>query len=577
MFKSAYYNTYSSTIHLWDSYGYDCFHWVPYVFIKGEGNIKTIDGISVEKKTFSSYQDYYSYCKDRHHMFEDKVRPEIQFLAERYHDTPDDQIETPFLKTYFLDIEVLHEKSFPKPEDADYPIVLISLFDNEKGTSITFGEKQCDIENYIYCSDEKMLLSRFFAYMNENPCDVLSGWNIQGFDIPYIINRSKKVFGEDANIYRLMSPIKIVRLWYSQSGEMNMDIAGTTILDYMDIYKWYSPNKLESYSLDFVSNYEIEKGKLDYSEYKDLRDLYNENWKMYVEYNIIDAKRVYEIEDKLGYIKLVQALSLLTKVPMKYYHAQTQLIEGYLLTYYRRNNLCAPHFYGGSQQTFEAAYVKEPLKGLYEWIIDLDITSSYPTAIITLNMSPETYFGRILGIDENNIMLYTKRKVFPEFDMLKNDGLVKINGKKLDNFNSALKRRLFSIAPCGSIFSTTNNGIFSIFERQVFEKRKSAKDEMLKLKLSLPELRDENLKKSKERVAQLSSQQLALKVLLNALFGITAVPFSRYFNTNISEAITSCGRQTIKAGEKYTNELLNSPNEDIMIILDQIKAEVNLI
>jgi len=564
MLKNVHYDTKMSTIHLWyqkdGDNKYDCFKWIPYVFVKNEqGTHKTIDGIPVDSKTFSSYSDYYMYCKDRYDIYENKVRPEIQFLSETYSSIEDNDIYIPKLKTYFLDIEVTHSDKFPKPENAECPIVLISLYDSVNNQSITFGEKHCDMDNYIHCKDEKNLLNRFFSYMNSNPCDVLSGWNIWGFDIPYIINRTKVLFGDDTSIYKFMSPIKAVRTWYSQSGELNVDIAGITILDYMDIYKWYSPNNLETYGLDFVANFELEKGKLDYSEYKDLRELYAKNWNKYVEYNIIDAKRVYELEEKLGYIKLVQALSLLTRVPMKYYHAQTQLIEGALLTYYRRNSLCAPTFSGGTQKTFEAAYVKEPLKGFYRWICDLDITSSYPTAIITLNMSPETYFGRILGIDEDMMMLYTKRRTFPEFDMLKETGYVKFRDKKLDSFNSALKKRLMTVSPCGSVFFSTKDGVFAILERRLFSERKNAKNEMIKLKKSLTVLRDDDVKIVKEKIAQLNAKQLAIKVLLNALFGILAVPYSRYFNVNIAEAITSCGRQTIKAGEAIANELLNNP------------------
>jgi DNA polymerase elongation subunit (family B) len=570
MFRNVYYNTKTSILHLWetvnDKQKYQEIYWVPYVFIRNpEGTVRTIDGDTVIQREFASYQDYYSYCKDRTNIFENKVRPEIQFLTERYFPIPDDEIEVPRLKTYFIDIEVNHEEGFPSPDKANYPVCLITIYDSNTDQSITFGEKPMSSKLrknavYVHCEDEETILRKFFRYMNKFPCDVISGWNIWNFDLPYLINRTKNLYGRDTNMYKMMSPINIVRTWVSQKyGDMNIDIAGVTILDYMDLYKWYSPHNLESYSLDFVSNFELDKGKLDYSEYQDLRTLYRKNWDRYVRYNIVDARRVYQLEEKCGYIKLVQSLSLLTKVPMKYYPVMTQLIEGALLTHFRRINLCAPFFAGGYQETFDAAYVKEPHKGMYEWVVDLDIASSYPTAIITLNMSLETYFGRIINMTEDQVTAYMKRRNFEPFEMWRDTGKVKFDGKKLDNFNRALERGLLAVAPCGSVFTTTEPGVLADVERNIFSKRVEVKKEMIELKKKISKLVGGAKKdRLEERAQQLFDLQWALKILLNAMFGVTAVPYSRYFNTNISEAITACGRETIKAGERFVNELLRT-------------------
>jgi DNA polymerase elongation subunit (family B) len=529
-----------------------------------EGDIKTVDGETVIKKEFSNYQNYYAFCKDNHSVYENKIRPETQYLAEKYHHIPDDEIPVPRLKIYNIDIEVAHEEGFPSPDKANYPVTVITIYDNFTEQSVTFGEKKFKGKlsknaAYIHCEKEEIILQKFFKYLNKFPADVISGWNVWGFDLPYLINRTKNLFGSKTNLFRMMSPINNVRTWQSKkSNDMNIDIAGVTILDYMDLYKWYSPHKLERYSLDFVSNFELEKGKIDYSEYKDLNELYNKNWEKYVKYNITDAKRVHQLEEKCGYIKLVQSLSLLTKCPMKYYPVMTQLIEGALLTHFRRNNMCAPYFGGGYQETFEAAYVKEPHKGLYNWVVDLDIASSYPTAIITLNMSLETYFGRILNLPEEQVMAYTKRKQFQDFEMLKESGKVKFTGIRLQKFNEAVERGLLAIAPCGSVFTTSTPGVLAEVERNIFSKRDNIKKQMIEMKKSISKLVTGSRKKEKleERTQQFFDLQWALKILLNAMFGVTAVPYSRYFNTNIAEAITACGRESIRAGERFVNYLL---------------------
>jgi DNA polymerase elongation subunit (family B) len=589
MFKNSYYDARSSTIYLWEQIkGENMFTeipWVPYVFIPHEkGSVKTIHGNPARKRHFTNYSDYNIWIKGKQDIFEDRVRPEIQFLAERYHGIPDIDIEVPKLKTYFIDIEIKMEVGFPDTREAKEEICLITIHDNSTNTAVTFGEKPYNGKykdqkffTYFHCGDEETLLRRFFNFMHKFPCDVISGWSVQFFDLPYIINRSKKVFGND-DMYQRLSPVKIVRTWESQDRrreEINIDIAGLTILDYLDLYKWYAPEKLERYSLEYVSNYELEKGKVDLSEYKDHRELYEKNWDLYVEYNVIDALRPSQLEDKLGYIKQVQALSLLCKSPMRYYHTMTQLIEGLMLTYFRRNGFVAPKFIGGTQETFEAAYVKEPIKGMYDWIVDLDIASSYPSAIITLNMSPETYYGRILDITEDNVIQYVRQKKFPEMHILRDNGSkILFSGKRLDTFNDALENKVITVAPCGSIFSTKQTGVIPAIERQLFDKRKDVKSKMIKMKKSLTSLRDENLKTTQEKIMQQDSFQNALKIILNAIFGVTSVPYSRYFNVNISEAITSCGRQTIKAGERAVNHLLNKPNDQIVEMLNEMKQKI---
>lgn len=583
MFKNLFYENKKNKIHLWHQTKgknfYDEIDWVPYVYVDDEeGEVKSIDGKNVSKKTFKNYNEYYVYTKENPNIKENILKPEIQFLAERYYQIADDEIENPNLKIYSLDIEVNMENEFPKADEAKAPVCLISIYDNITNRTTSFGLKEytgkykdTDWLTYIHCKNEETLLQQFFNFMHRYPCDVITGWNVMSFDLQYLINRSIRIFGEDSKVHMKLSPIGNVRDWVTKEGEFNMDIAGVTVLDYLDIYKWYSPTKLERYTLEYVSNHELGQGKVDYSKVADdLRELYDTDWNLYVEYNIIDAYRVYQIEEKCGYIKLIQNLSLLCKCPMKFYHTQTALIEAIFITYYRRNGLCAPTFYGGTQEGYPAAFVKEPITGLHNWVIDLDITSSYPSAIITLNMSNETYYGRIIGFTEDQLMYHMKNRNIPEFDMMKDTGKVHFSGRKLDIFNEAIKKRLLCVAPCGSVFSTSTPGVISTVEKLMFYKRVEVKKKMKKMKGKLSELKGKDLEKTKERIARYHGLQNALKIILNSTYGILAVPFSRYFNTNIAEAIVSCGRHTIRSGEKIVNEILNNPPDDLLEIIKEV-------
>jgi DNA polymerase elongation subunit (family B) len=570
MFRNVYYNSKKSKICLWTSNGYKEIEWVPYVFINNpNGEYKNLDGESVSKKIFQNYQEYTTFQKNNTStaMYENAVRPEIQFLAERYYDIPDEEIQSPKLLIYYLDIEVAFQDEFPNALEAKYPITLISVRDSITQKTITFGEKEYtgdyDID-YIHCPDEKELLRKFFGWMNQNPPDVISGWNVNDFDMTYLINRDEKI--NASKYYKLLSPIGIVKTWKSKNKqtnriEFNIDIAGITIIDYMNAYKRFTTHNLESYKLDFVAMFELEKGKLDYSNSgDDLRELYKNDWNKYVDYNVIDCKRVNELGIKLGYIRLIQSFSLLTKSPMKYYDKVTQLVEGLMITHARRNGLCVPYLVGGIDKWFEGAYVKEPQKGKSSWLFSIDITSSYPSHIITLNMSVETYFGRILGIPEDRIIKHMNKKEFPKFHLGKGDGnLSEIDGDKLKKFNLALKKGMFSIAPCGTVFINKKPGLISTVERNIFFKRKEIKKLMSK--------------ESGSEREKLFAFQWALKILLNSVYGAMSVPYSRWFNQDIAEAITSCGRHTIKSGERFTNDIMNTPNEELLSLIDTIKSK----
>jgi len=595
MFKNVYYDTRRSEMHLWEQINGEDLEttipWTPYVYMPSkQSKIKTIFGKPVYRKTFDTYFDYHKFQKEHNasHLYENRVRFEIQFLAERYHGIPDEEIYVPKLLTYYLDIEVHAPAGFPDPKDAADVVTLISVRNGKTGHTYSFGYNPSmthfvDLDGiytgdmaenvtYVHCDTEKDLLIKFFDWIKKNPCDVISGWNIWAFDLPYIINRSVNVFGaqEGKALYNKLSRNGVVSVWKQKmSDEINIDMGGVCILDYYNVYKWYG-SKRERYTLEYISQCELGEGKLDYSQYKNLGELMEKNWDLYVDYNVVDCERVHDLENKLGYIRMVQGLSLLCKSPMKYYNAQTQLIEGLMLTYYRRNNLCAPHHFGGEQEHFRAAYVKTPQVGLHEWVVDVDITSSYPSHIITLNMSLETFVGKVTGRDikEIEIIKSCRRREFKPFTMMKEDKgdwkHVEMEGDKLDKFNLALDRGLLAVAPNGAVFSTKKRGVVADVEKAVFFKRKEVKGMRDKHGHLANETTGAEQKEHKEREKEYDSLQLALKIMMNAFFGILSVPYSRYFNVHIAEAITFGGRHTILKGQDFCNDLLNDPNQDLL-------------
>ena len=579
MYKNIFYDKKQNVIHLWEQINgedlYTKIDWTPYVFLHNERLLpETVDFFSPDGKPvktlkFKNFWDYMKYNKankDNPFLYENDVKPEIQFLVDRYGLIPDEELTLPDLKIYSIDIETLIDKGFADPENAAGIVVLISVINHSTHNKLTFGLKpytpKLPEHTYILCKSEEELLRSFFEFIHKNPPDVLTGWNIYGYDILYLFNRSIRLFGKNGPHHR-MSPLNQVSKWKGNSARTALDIPGLSIIDYLSLYRKFA-KPVESYKLDFVANKELEKGKLDLSHVADFRDLYENHWDLFVDYNVIDAKRVSELEDKLGYIKLVQQMSTFMRCPSKFYESQTSLIEGAMLTYFRRNNMCAPRFARGHKDPVEGAYVKAPRQGQFKWVSDLDVTSEYPTAMAILNMSLETIVGKIENFSEEEVIRYMRAGAFPPFDFKNAKGNVKtFDGENLNKFNCLLKNKKIGVSPIGVVFTYATKGHIANMVKHYFNKRLEVKKKCLDLKAK---------KGDKNKIEQLAGLEKSIKTMINAVYGAAGAPWSRYFNEDFQGSVTSTGRHIIRTGESYVNEILNNPwnDKELLIILNQI-------
>jgi DNA polymerase elongation subunit (family B) len=586
MYKNIYYDKKKNLIHLWEQINgedlYTKIDWTPYVFLhKKELRPQAVqyfspDGKPVMKLSFKDFWDYMKYNKankDNPDLYENDVKPEIQFLVDRYGPIPDEELTLPDLKIYCIDIEVYSEAGFPTAEAANSPVVLITLINHNTRNKITFGAKPHNPtraeHKFFHYPTEKELLVKFFEFFHKNPPDVLTGWNLYNYDILYLFNRSEKLFGKNGPHHK-MSPLGEVSKWKGNSARVALDIPGVSIIDYISLYRKFAKPS-ESYKLDYVANKELEKGKLDLSHITNFKDLYLNHWDFFVDYNVIDTKRVSELEDKLGYIKLVQQMSTFMRCPSKFYESQTSLIEGAMLTYFRRNNLCAPRFIRGHKDPVEGAYVKEPRQGQYNWVSDLDATSEYPTAMATLNMSLETILGKIEDFSEEEIIDCMRKKEFPPFTFRGNSGNTKeMEGDELEFFNKSLLAKNISISPIGVVFNNLRKGHIANMIKIYFNKRLEIKKKAFDLKMSNGD---------KNKIEQLSGLEKSIKTMINAVYGAAGAPWSRYFSDDFQGSVTACGRHIIKTGEQYVNEILNSPtkSEKLVGILNEISKKQQIL
>lgn len=297
-----------------------------------------------------------------------------------------------------IDLEVDSQNGFPEPEICDQEIqsIAFSITHKNKRQYFVFGTREYTGDmnaQYMNCSSEKYLLQTFLKFFRMIDIDVLTGWNIDFFDVPYLYRRTKKILGEE--FANKLSPVGVVferKVFHNNKYQIMYDALGLSVIDMLQAYKKFTYSQQESYTLNHIAHITLGKKKLDYSEVQNLRQLYNKNYNKFIEYNLEDVKLVDEIEDKekfiagifvIAYDVLVNYADVFSQVKM-----WDVLIHNYLL---KRNIIIPPKKSKTKNAAYEGAYVKAPIIGMHEWMMSFDLDGLYPHLIMQYNLSPETF------------------------------------------------------------------------------------------------------------------------------------------------------------------------------------------
>ena len=383
-------------VHLWDDVaGYQNFIFKNYAYVRdGSGTYRSIYGDKLKKVTYWTEEDFKT-----GRVFESDVPLETRILLDRYEDSDEPSKNH---RELFFDIEVEVTDGFPEPSKAQNKVTSVAMYTKHDGKYRVYvlGEGQNNIKDEVdirFYSTESELLKEFLRYWIKVQPTCVTGWNTNGFDIPYLYNRLSKVLGEE--FANALSPIQIVK--YNPNKKMYR-IAGVSSLDYMDLYKKFTYTQQSSYRLDHIGTIEVGLGKVEYEGTLD--NLYRDDIDKFIEYNLNDVEIVKALDQKFKLLDLARAVSHLGRIPYEEVYFSSRYIEGAMLVYLRSLGLVAPSkganvTYDGSEGRFSGAYVKSPIPGRYDWVFDLDLTSMYPSIIMSLNMSPETKIGKINGWD----------------------------------------------------------------------------------------------------------------------------------------------------------------------------------
>jgi len=521
--------------------GYRTFPYTRYAYEKADrGEFQSIYGDRLTK--------VYKFKKDDADLFESDVAETTRVLVDTYSDS-DELSKGHVILTY--DIEVEMESGLPDTQKAENGITSIALHDSATNEYYVLvldktgkmEEKKTKKALVLPFRDERDLLAKYLElYEMINP-SIVTGWNIDYFDTPYLYNRIKRLLGErQAN---RLSPIGEC-FWSPYRQRFFM--AGVSYLDYISLYKNYNYGELPNYRLDTIGTIELGKGKIEYQG--NLDQLFRDDIEKFIEYNLVDVEIVVELDKKLQFIDLCRGICHAGHVPYEDFVYSSKYLEGALLTYLRRRNLVAPNKPSDRRERMEAlkergddkfigAYVKDPIVGKYDWVYDLDLTSLYPSIIMTLNISPESKVGKINNWDANK---FIKGEV--DTYTIGDDTITK------ENLRKYLDDSKFSVSSNGVLYRTDSVGCIPGILDLWFQQRVEYKNEMKKYGKA----------GNKAKYAFFHKRQLVQKILLNSLYGVLGLPAFRFYDIDNAEAVTTTGQTVIKSTAdmgniKYNKEL----------------------
>lgn len=486
-----------------------------------------------------------------------------QFVTDRF---PNEiKFDRDKINVTSLDIEVHSEDGFPFVADAAHPVTAITMKNNQSNTYYVWGlgdydADKCSIEgveaiHYKKCKDEISLLLDWLSYWQDPRfCpDIVTGWNTRLFDIPYLVRRVNNIIGGD--VYKKFSPWGVVEQRdIVIAGRQNTayELIGIQQLDYYDLFRkfGYAYGTLESYKLDHVAYIVLGDNKLSYDEVGNLQRLYVQDHQKYIDYNIKDVQLIDRLEEKMGLITLAVTMAYRGGVNFSETFGTTSIWDSIIYRLLFKEQVAVPPKVNKKKEKYPGAYVKDPKTGLHNWVCSFDLNSLYPNIIVQYNMSPETIIeGAIPGVNVSSILS-------DEMDLF---GIT-------DN----------AISATGLQFRKDQQGVIPKIIKQYYDERRLIKKRMLQAK---QEYERAPTKRLENEIVTYENNQMAIKILMNSLYGALGNNFFRYFDHRMAEAITTSGQLSIKWAEKAINAEMNKlldTDDDYVIAIDTDSLYVNM-
>ena len=527
-----------------------------------ESKYKTLDGRNVGKMEFESIPDAKKWIDEYEDVsgFEyfGNTRYQYPFIADQFPDKVDWDIKQ--IRLITLDIECESENGFPDADEAIEPIISITAKEHTTKKIVVFGmnnfvNDRPDV-NFVKCSTERDLIEKFKQFWLEYNPDIITGWNVKFFDMPYLMNRFRRLMGDE---YLLQfSPWGVVT---QQSARITAkgfnkeqkywDIMGVATLDYLDLYRKHTFVRRESYKLDYIGEVELGENKNE-NPYDTFKEFYTKDYQQFIEYNIQDVELVDKLEDKMKLIELHLTMAYEAKVNYQDVFGQVRMWDTIIFNHLKSKNVVVPaNKESEKSRAYEGAYVKDPVVGFHNWIVSFDLNSLYPHLIMQYNISPETMVG------------YEPNRVNVENMLNQKSDLSDLDTR--------------TITPNGAQFRTDKQGFLPELMDKLYKERVIYKDKMAKAKALYQETGDSRLK---NEISKNYNIQLARKIALNSAYGAIGNQYFKYFDVRHAEGITMAGQLTIRWIERdvnaYLNKLLKTNNDVYVVASDTDSIYIKL-
>ena len=543
-----------------------------YIPSKDTGEFTTINGKPVQPIQFDGIAEAREFI-DR---FKDVSNYDIygntnfvyQYLYKEFPHEVDYDFKS--LRVANLDIETSCDGGFPTPSAPTERVIAITISMGDKTYVLGLGDFHIAGEGVscIPYDDERELLAGFVELWRHLDPDIVTGWNIRFFDIPYLVarmNHLEESWGNSLSPWGRLRETTVNRMGRDQTAYV---ISGVATLDYFELYQTFTYVKQESYSLNHISKVELGEEKVSYSEYETLQEFYTQDFQKFMEYNFQDVRLVDRLEAKLKLMELAVALAYSARVNFEDVFSQVRTWDAIIHHHLMGKGMVIPQKTDHKKdEQYAGAYVKDPLVGKHDWVVSFDLNSLYPHLIMQYNISPETK-------DTNPV--WKRNSISPDALLSRNRGESVKNFIDPAEYLNQAKDANVSVAANGVAFRKDRHGFLPELMEKMYAERKHYKSLMIAAQKRLVELDKSAPAEERQRIEYEISKyhnfQLVRKIQLNSAYGAIGNQYFRFFDVELAEAITLSGQLSIQwigeALNRFLNKALQTEGEDYVIASD---------
>ena len=519
---------------------------------KEDSEWRTLDGAIVDEMKPGLIKDTRDFVKRYEEVQGFEIYGNTNYVCQYISDNYDYDVRFDMeqIKVCTIDIETATEYGFPDIKSANEEVLLITVKDLASKQIVTFGSRAFvhNRDNVVYkhCNNEQHLLKEFMIWWQGNYPDIITGWNTDFFDMPYLVRRIQRELGD--TFANKMSPWGVInerKTFIKGNEEIHYDIHGISQLDYLQLYKKFTYSKQESYRLDYIAEQELGDKKKE-NPGESFKDFYTNHWQQFVEYNIQDVELVDRMEDKMRLIELCLTMAYNAKINYEDVFSQVRMWDAIIYNHLRERKIVIPaKGFSSKAEQFEGAYVKDPIIGQHKWLASFDLNSLYPHLIMQYNISPET-------LTSEKIPCNVEKLLTQEVD------------------TSYAHRRDLSMTANGWCYRKDVKGFMPELMEKMYKDRSKFKKQMLAIEQEYQN--DKTKVNLLKEISRLNNLQMAMKIALNSAYGAMGNQYFRYFDIRMAEGITTSGQLSIRwMANKlnvFMNKTLKTTDIDYVVAID---------